>query len=241
MDLHCGNCLDILPTIPTPVDLVFADLPYGTTQNEWDSIIPLDELWPLLLNVGHEKTVYVFTAAQPFASALVQSNLQMFKYEMIWKKTIGSGQLNISHQPLRNHENLLIFYQKRGIYNEQTTEGEAYAIERAGRERRSYGDQAKNRKVNDGFRHAKTVLKIPNPRIKGGHPTQKPEALVAHFIKCFTNPGSVVLDPVMGSGTTGAVCRDMGRQFIGIEKDEACFEAASSRLTAILEPERRAG
>jgi site-specific DNA-methyltransferase (adenine-specific) len=100
VDLYCGDCLDILPTITTPVDLVFADLPYGTTQNKWDSIIPLDKLWPLLLNVGHEKTVYVFTATQPFTSALVQSNLAMFKYERIREKTIGSGQLNISHQPL---------------------------------------------------------------------------------------------------------------------------------------------
>jgi hypothetical protein len=126
VDLYCGDCLDILSTITTPVDLVFADLPYGTTQNKWDSIIPLDKLWPLLLNVGHEKTVYVFTAAQPFTSALLQSNPDMFKYEMIWEKSIGSGQLNISHQPLRVHESVLIFYGKLGTYNEQTTEGEPY-------------------------------------------------------------------------------------------------------------------
>jgi site-specific DNA-methyltransferase (adenine-specific) len=210
---------------------VFADLPYGTTQIKWDSIIPLDELWPKLLACGHERTAYVFTATQPFTSALVQSNLKMFKYDVVWEKTLASGTLNCNHMPLRNHESVLVFYKRPPTYNEQRTEGEPYR--RGTTEQTScYGKYGNIERTNDGYRHAKSIIKVPNPRIRGSFPTQKPEALVAHFIKCFTNEGDLVLDPTLGSGTTGVVCEALGRKFIGMEKDEDTFALAQERIDA---------
>lgn len=213
------------------VDFICVDLPYGTTQNKWDEIIPLDEMWKEFHRVIKFNGCIALTAAQPFSSKLVMSNIKNFKYEMIWEKTISSGQLNVKHQPLRNHESILIFYKKRPVYNEQKTKGEPYSINRkADYKDGNYGKQRDNSKVNEGYRHAKSVLKISNPRIKNGHPTQKPLELMSHLIKMYTNEGDTVLDCCMGSGTTGVASSILKRRFIGIELDKKYFDGAVERI-----------
>lgn len=213
------------------IDFICVDLPYGTTQNKWDEIIPFEQMWKEFHRIIKEDGCIALTASQPFSSKLVISNLKHFKYEMIWEKTISSGQLNVKHQPLRNHESILIFYKKIPTYNEQKTKGEPYSINRkADYQDGNYGQQKDNSKINDGFRHAKSVLKISNPRIKGGHPTQKPLELMEHLIKMYTNKGDTVLDCCMGSGTTGVAASNLERKFIGIELDEKYFKQSVERI-----------
>lgn len=233
--LGLGDCLKGMAFLVEngyKVDLILTDLPYGTTQNPWDEVIPFDQMWALFDRIVKPNGAVVLTAAQPFSSKLVISNLANFKYEMIWEKTISSGQLNVNRQPLRSHESVLIFYKKQPTYNEQKTLGEPYAIKRKVTfKEQNYGTQKDSIKVNDGFRHARSVIKFSNPRIKGGHPTQKPVELMEHLIKIFTNEGETVLDCCMGSGTTGVAALNLDRKFIGIENNSEYFDMALKRIT----------
>jgi DNA modification methylase len=188
-------------------------------------------LWKELNRVVKTNGTFVFTAAQPFAAKLIVSNIANFKFEVIWEKTVGSGQLNIAKQPLKVHESILVFSRGTPIYNEQKTEGKPYSIKRKAPAKTNYGAQKDSAKVNTGFRHARSVVKISNPRIKGGHPTQKPVTLMEYWVKTFSTPGQTVLDPFLGSGSTGEACINLGRDFIGIELDRACFNKAHERLT----------
>jgi site-specific DNA-methyltransferase (adenine-specific) len=233
--LMCGDCLEEMKKIEDrSVSLILVDLPYGTTQNKWDAIIPFDAMWAEFNRILKDDGIAVFTATQPFSSKLVMSNLDNFKYEIIWEKTIGSGQLNIKRQPLRVHESILVFYKKFGTYNEQRTSGKPYSIKRTVRSKgEGYGKQTNSEKENDGFRHAKSILKISNPRIKGGHPTQKPVELFEHLVRTFSNEGDIVLDCCMGSGTTGEAALRLGRRFIGIELNKDYFEKAVLRLKGV--------
>lgn len=230
--LYNEDCFESMKKIDDKsISLILTDPPYGITQNKWDNIPCLDKLWIDFKRIIKDNGCIVITAAQPFASQLVSSNLEWFKYEIIWEKTIGSGQLNIKRQPLRTHENVLIFYKKQPTYNEQKTLGDAYKINRKVKaEPSNYGEQKNSSKENDGFRHAKTVLKISNPRIKGGHPTQKPVELMNYFVKTFSNVDDLVFDPFMGSGTTGVSCLELNRNFIGCELDEKYFLNSKQRL-----------
>lgn len=230
-----GDCLEVMKHITSnSVHLICVDLPYGTTQNKWDEIIPFDKMWESFNRILKDDGVVVLTATQPFTSKLIMSNIDNFKYEIIWEKTIGSGQLNIRRQPLRVHESVLVFYKKFGTYNEQKTEGKPYSIKRkvASKvaEGEGYGKQTDSEKTNDGFRHAKSVLKISNPRIKGGHPTQKPLELMEYVVKTFSNEKDIVLDCCMGSGTTGVAAVNLKRKFIGIELDDKYFNDAKARI-----------
>jgi site-specific DNA-methyltransferase (adenine-specific) len=220
--------MDFLPTVPDhSVDLVLVDLPYGTSRNKWDSVLDLDALWTQWWRILKANGVVVLTAAQPFTSVLVCSDIADFKIEWIWKKTIGSGQLNISHQPLRMHESVLVFYRRKPIYNEQQLPGKPYTIERkATFEGPGYNQQQPSAKVNSGFRHANTVLSVANPRIKGGHPTQKPVELFEYFIKTYSNEGDLVLDHCIGAGTAAVAAIRTGRRYIGVELDADYFKMA---------------
>lgn len=231
-----GDCLKEMNRLDgKSINLILVDLPYGTTQNKWDAIIPFDQMWDEFNRIITDNGKIVLTATQPFSSKLVMSNLDNFKYEIIWEKTIGSGQLNIKHQPLRVHESILIFYSKSGVYNEQKTEGTPYSIDRKVTfDGEGYGAQTDSSKHNDGFRHAKSVIKISNPRVKGGHPTQKPEALMEYLIKTYSNSGDTVLDCCMGSGTTGVASVNLNRKFIGIELDEKYFISAQTRINNLI-------
>ena len=231
-----GDCIGLMNAMPEhSVDLILADLPYGTTRNKWDSIIPLDELWEAYRRVLKPTGCVVLTAAQPFTSALVMSNPDWFKYEWIWSKTIGSGQLNTTHQPLRTHESVLVFAPAKPRYNPLMEEGEPYTAVRktdkwAGR---GYNNQSDHTANNPGFRHPKSVLLVPNPRIKGGHPTQKPLELFNYLIRTYTDPGDVVLDNVMGSGTTAEAASRLGRRFVGMELDPEFVRVGRERIKVV--------
>ncbi len=230
--LFNGDCLQIMPSIESKsVNMILCDLPYGVTKNKWDVIINLSDLWKEYERIIKDNGAIVLTATQPFTSQLVVSNLKMFKYDLVWEKTISSNQLNIKTQPLRSHESILVFYNKPPIYNEQKTVGTPYSIKRtANYNDGNYNKQKPSEKMNNGFRHAKSVIKISNPRIKGGHPTQKPVELLEYLIKTYTNEGDLVVDNCMGSGSTGVACKNLNRDFIGIELNEKYFNSAKELL-----------
>ena len=231
-----GDCLTLMPQLDNAsIDMILADLPYGTTRNKWDSVIPFDKLWDEYERVIKPDGAIVLTAAQPFTSALVMSNPDLFKYEWVWSKTIGSGQLNAKKQPLRTHESVLVFYKKPPTYNPQMTEGSPYHAKRkATYEGPGYNQQYPSETKNDGYRLPKSVVEVPNPRIKGGHPTQKPLALMEYFIKTYTNEREIVLDNVVGSGTTAVAAVNTNRHFIAFEKDEKYYNISLTRVEEAL-------
>jgi len=233
--LKCGDCLELMPLIrKASVDLILCDLPYGVSRNKWDAVIPLDKMWKQYKRILTDKGSIVLTATQPFTSTLVCSNLEMFRYEWIWEKTIGSGQLNIKRQPLRVHESILVFGNGSGVYNEEKLPGKPYSIKRKAKFKGpGYGKQTQSEKTNTGYRHARSILKVPNPRITGGHPTQKPVELFRYLVRVFSNRGDVVLDNCMGSGTTGEAAILEGRSFIGMELNEKYFNHAVARLKGL--------
>lgn len=237
--LYLGDCIKIMneDIEKESVDVVIVDLPYGTTQNKWDIIIPFEDLWKSLSRVTKNTSNMIFTASQPFTSQLICSNIKMFRHEIIWEKTIGSGQLNIHHQPLKVHESVLIFNKKLGTYNPQMTEGEPYKIHRKLNKygTTNYNEQKDHFSENSGFRHPRSVIKISNPRIKNGHKTQKPLTLMEFLVKTFSNENDVILDCCMGTATTGVACLKHNRKFIGIEKDEEFFNLSKERIEYYIE------
>jgi len=232
--LIMGNCLEIMKLIPTgSVDMVLCDLPYGTTQNKWDSVLPLAELWSEYKRIC--RGAIVLTAAQPFTSALVMSNFSWFKYDWTWRKEKGTGHLNAKKMPMRDKEDILVFYSSQPTYNPQMTEGAPFGNKR-GRNTPSYGAHEARNNENEGNRYPKQVIEFPMVGRGGVHPTQKPVALMEYLIRTYTNRGDVVLDNCMGSGTTGVACMNTGRKFIGIELEKNYFDIAYSR---IVEAEQR--
>jgi|ERR1035437_2506030 site-specific DNA-methyltransferase (adenine-specific) len=229
--LYNGDAFEFMRTFSNKsFDLICTDLPYGITQNKWDSVLPLDAMWAEFNRIIKDRGAIVLTASQPFAATLICSNFANFKYDLIWEKTIASGQLNVKRMPLRVHESILVFYKKTPNYNEQKTAGEPYKITRKITKNDNYGLQRSNSKQNDGYRHARSVIKISNPRVKGGHPTQKPLALMELLVNMYSNPGDTVLDCCMGSGTTGVAAKGLNRVFFGSEKDKKYFDTASRRI-----------
>lgn len=227
-----GDCLKVLEEIPSQsIDMVLCDLPYGvTSRNKWDCIIPFEPLWKQYKRIIKENGVIALTAIQPFTSITVLSNLSWFKYEWIWRKQQGTGFLNAKKQPLRNHESVLIFYKQQPTYNPQFTEGKPYTC-KSGKASSNYNEQISVVTENEGKRYPLTVLDFAYDK-KKLHPTQKPVALFEYMIKTYTNIGETVLDNCMGSGTTGVACKNLNRNFIGIELDENYFNIAKERIDA---------
>lgn len=209
--------------------MVLCDLPYGTTQNKWDSIIPLDLIWDAYKRVVKPNGAIVLTAQAPFDKSLGASNLAMLKYEWIWEKEMGSGHLNAKKAPLKNHENILVFYTKQPTYNPQFEFGGKPYVAVSGKGSSNYGEQVETVTENDGRRYPKTVIKFSRDREKV-HPTQKPVALMEYMIRTYTNENNLVLDNTMGSGTTGVACLNTNRKFIGIEKDKTYFDISCERI-----------
>ena len=232
VNLYCGDCLDILPTLAdNSVDMVLVDLPYGTTACKWDSILPLDKLWEQYNRICKEDGAMVFTAAQPFTTVLAASNLNNFRYEWIWEKPQGTNPMNAKVMPLKSHENILVFYRKKPVYNPQMWYSTPYSGFSSDTSKigEVYGKaQSKHRDNPDGSRYPKTVLKFKQE--KGFHPTQKPVDLMEYLIKTYTNSGNVVLDNTMGSGSTGVAAVRSSRKFIGIEMDSNYYEIAKERI-----------
>lgn len=239
VQLYNDDCLWIMDSIPDhSIDLILCDLPYGTTQNKWDIMLPLEKLWEQYMRIS--KGAIVLHAAQPFTSLLVSSNLKHFKYDWIWEKTKATGHLNAKKQPLRNKEDILVFYKKQPTYNPQMTQGEPYK-NKAGKDHSSqssmtgsYGKYSNYRPDNEGTRYPKQILKFNVVQRGTLHPTEKPVALLEYLIKTYTNPGDLVLDNCMGSGSTGEAALRTGRKFIGIEKDKDFFDIASNRILNLI-------
>lgn len=231
IQLMQGDCLELMKSIPdASVDMILCDLPYGTTQNKWDSVIPLVLLWAQYKRIC--KGAIVLTAASPFDKILGVSNLKMLKQEWIWRKESGTGFLNAKKAPLKNHENVMVFYSRPGIYNPQMRIGfKPYTCVKGG-ETENYNPSGEVTTVSDGSRYPLTVLDFPRDKNKI-HPTQKPIALMEYLIRTYTHEGMTVLDNCMGSGTTGVACVNTGRKFIGIEMDEKYFQIAKDRIEGI--------
>lgn len=228
--LLLGDCLEEMRKIESgSVDMVMCDLPYGTTQNKWDSIIPLSLLWEQYFRVCNG--VIALTATQPFSSSLVMSQPDSFRYEWVWVKTKITGVLNAKRMPVRKHEQILIF-QKSGntIYNAQglLPHGKK-RIDQIKHSSNSYGKRGGKEYTQDFTNWPRDVLEIPSEG-KTVHPTQKPVALLEYLIRTYTNKGDTVLDNTMGSGSTGVACANTGRKFIGIEKDPTYFAIAERRI-----------
>jgi len=231
-----GDCLEIMKTIENKsIDMILCDLPYGTTQNKWDIIIPLDRLWEQYERVIKDNGAIVLTSMQPFTSKLINSNMKWFKYEIIWDKKLSTGFLNAKKQVLRKHENILIFYKKQCIYNPQMTAGKQYDKGISYDESSNYGKQIPVRALNEtGDRYPTSIIEFSNAdRRNKQHPTQKPVPLLEYLIKTYTNEGDTVLDNCMGSGSTGVACINANRNFIGIELDENYFNIAKKRIEEV--------
>ena len=235
-----GDCLEIMPTLADKsVDMILCDLPYGTTACKWDTIIPFEPLWAQYKRLIKDNGAIVLTASQPFTSALVMSNPDMFRYEWVWIKNRGSNFALANKMPIKEHENILVFYKKLPKYNpikqERAESGKARVktIINPSTASENYGGVV----LQEGKIYGE--LRLPSSWQKfncevGLHPTQKPVALLEYLIKTYTLEGETVLDNCMGSGSTGVACINTKRNFIGIEKDDKYFEIAKKRIEEYL-------
>ena len=234
--LYCGDCLDIMKKIPNKsIDMILCDLPYGTTQNKWDSIIPLDKLWEQYNRIIKDNGAIVLFAQTPFDKVLGVSNLKMLRYEWIWEKTTATGHLNAKKMPMKAHENILVFYKKLPTYNPQKTTGHTpvHSYTKHQDDGSNYGKTTVG--ISGGGsteRYPRSVQIFKSDKQKCAlHPTQKPVSLCEYLIKTYTNEGNLVLDNCMGSGTTGVACKNTNRDFIGIEINKEYFDIAKQRLS----------
>lgn len=232
IDIRNNDCLIEMESIADQsIDMILCDLPYGTTQNKWDSVIPFEPLWAHYKRIC--KGAIVLTAAQPFTSFLITSNPSWFTQHLVWKKNIASNFLNANRQHLMRHEDVIVFSAKQPTFNKQLQQGKPYKNKRNGKDDTgdNYGSIAiRTDTTNEGTRNPISVLEFD--REVGLHPTQKPVALMEYLIRTYTNESDVVLDNCMGSGTTGVACVNTGRHFVGIEKDPEYFRVAKERIEA---------
>lgn len=226
-----GDCLELMKSIPdSSIDMVMCDLPYGTTACSWDSVIPFDELWEQYRRLC--KGAIVLTASQPFTSALVMSNPKMFRYQWVWDKKIPSGMSYARFQPMRQHEDVLIFCNGKVPYFPQMIKRDK-PIKEGGKKKSESAPianfESMGGKIYD-MKNPTTLIQFDKIRQGAVHPTQKPVALMEYLIRTYTNEGDVVLDNCMGSGTTGVACANIGRKFIGIERESNYFDIACQRI-----------
>lgn len=236
--IHNGDCLELMQDIQSKsIDMILCDLPYGTTNCKWDTIIPFDKLWQQYERIIKDKCAIVLTASQPFTSALVMSNTKLFKYEWIWKKNRGSNFALLKYQPFKEHENILVF--SRGAHNyhpikQMRNEG-GVARQKYSHANTGGGESTGFIVKNDGTRNTYDFLREPssvqsfNTEV-GLHPTQKPVALFEYLIRTYTKENDVVLDSCSGSGTTAVAAINTNRQFICIEKDKQYFDKSVERI-----------
>ena len=242
-ELYNDNCLEVMKKLPENyIDMVFCDLPYGTTQNFWDNIIPFDELWEQYNRVVKDNGAIVLTAQQPFTSKLIVSNLSCFRYEWIWEKNKSTGHLNAKKMPMKSHENVCVFYKNLPTYNPQKTTGHKPFGAVKPKDnipepevKRNYNHVSKQF-GNDGKttdRYPRSVQKFPvinNDNKEKWHPTQKPVGMIEYFIKTYSNENDIILDNCMGSGSTGIACFNSNRKFVGVEIDKEYYEMAKARI-----------
>lgn len=229
-----GDCLELMKGIADKsVDMILCDLPYGTIQNKWDSIIPLGELWEQYNRIIKDDGAMVFTGQGLFSANLIKSNEQYFRYALIWEKTKAGGFLNAKRMPLQAHEDMLVFYKKLPTYNPQMIEGKPYTKKSVTNgDGKNYGkfDRVGAININSGTRYPRSVIKVSNDNHGSLHPTQKPVALFEYLIKTYTNEGETVLDNCAGSFTTAVACDNTNRKWICIEKEEEYCNIGLTRV-----------
>jgi site-specific DNA-methyltransferase (adenine-specific) len=233
--LHHGDCLEVMPTLSHEVaNMSLTDLPYGTTQNKWDAVIDFTGMWNAVKPTLKPNAAICLFGSQPFSSALVMSNPKMFRHEWIWIKNRGSNFANTVREPMKEHEQVLVFSNGQWTYNKQMQERTG---EGAGRAKyafnvptttTNYGKIGKPREWQ-GMERVPSSWQKFNTEV-GLHPTQKPVELLRYLIRTYTNEGETVLDFTMGSGSTGVAALLENRNFIGIEKDENYFNIAKTRI-----------
>ncbi|KZN65069.1 DNA-cytosine methyltransferase [Pseudoalteromonas luteoviolacea CPMOR-1] len=237
VNLFQGDCLQLLDLLPdNSIDLICADMPYGTTQCKWDTQIDLTLLWPKLKRVAKDRAAIILFAQTPFDKVLGCSNLEMLRYEWIWEKSTATGFFNAKKMPLKAHENVLVFYSKPPIYNPQKTSGHPRkTASRKGCKSECYGKEVKKVHYDSTERFPRSVQKFTSDKYKASlHPTQKPLSLLEYIVRTYSNEGDHVLDFCMGSGTAGAAAQIQNRQFTGFELNREYFEKAKQRIeTAI--------
>jgi len=243
--IYQGDCLELMKQIEDKsVDMILCDLPYGTTACKWDTIIPFDKLWEQYERIIKPNGAIVLTSSQPFTSALVMSNPKLFKYEWIWQKAVGSNFAALKYQPMKEHENILVFGKGTTIYNPIKEERKG-----SGKQRQKAGyanskataktgqfiggimDATKRTNDYDELRYPSSIQYFNNrDKDRGMHPTQKPVALFEYLIKTYTNEGDLVLDNCIGSGTTAIACIKANRRFIGMELEQKYVDIANKRI-----------
>ena len=242
--IYNEDCLEGMKRIPDgSVDAIICDLPYGTTANKWDSIIPLDKLWVQYKRIIKKNGAIVLFSQQPFTSELVMSNPNMFKYEWIWEKEQGTGFLNANFAPMKIHENICVFslgaaaptkkIENRIVYNPQYTKGDPYVSKGDSMVvgGKNYGKFKNITKINEGTRYPNDIIRFQSEH-DGFHPTQKPVDLLRYLIRTYSNEGDTILDNCMGSGTTAVACIREKRHFIGFELNKEYFDKACKRIDA---------
>ena len=240
--IYNEDCLVGMENIPDKsVDMILCDLPYGTTACKWDTIIPLEELWEQYERVIKDNGAIVLTASQPFTTKLINSNIENFKYTWVWNKKKSSTALLAKVQPLRIHEDIVVFYKKKPLYNPQMTKGKPRKESRRNTPNgEAFNNSIVSREHNnaEGLYYPKSILEISNANQNNKiHPTQKPVALFEYLIKTYTNEGETVLDNCMGSGTTAIAAINTNRNYIGFELDEEYYNLANERISKTLKDE----
>lgn len=227
--IYNEDCLVGMERIPDgSVDCVICDMPYGTTILGWDSVIPLDKLWAQYKRVCKPNAAVILFGKQPFTSRLVLSNLEWYKYEIVWEKSRPANFLQLKRRPAAVHENIEVFYKEQPTYNEEMFRVSERFRDKGGNksqikiktEHLSSSKLVRMRKPDDGWRHPQDVVQFESAWEEGMHPTQKPVPLLRYLVRTYTNSGDVVLDNCAGSGSTCVACVQEGRHFIGFETDE---------------------
>ncbi len=221
------------------VDMILCDLPYGTTQCKWDIVLPFDKLWKQYNRIIKDNGAIVLFSKQPFTSDLVNSNRDMFRYELIWEKTRAGNSMQVKNQPSAIHENIEVFYKKQPTYNDLKFKVDEKYIDKRKSIRDSYYKSehysgVMKRKADDGLRHPQSILPFNSVWHKGMHPTEKPVELFEWLIKSYTNENDVVLDNCIGSGTTAIACINTKRNYIGFEKEKNYYNMCIERIRACI-------
>jgi site-specific DNA-methyltransferase (adenine-specific) len=241
---YLGDCLEVMKSIPDKyIDMILCDLPYGVTKNKWDSVINLELLWEQYNRITKENSPIILFGQDKFTSKLMLSNEKIHRYNLIWDKgNRGSGFLNAKKMPLRNHEDIIVFYKKLPTYNPQFTEGEPlhgmgtkYKDGNLGNNNYGKFDSRKNPSANrkgDTKKYPKSILRFdrPHPPI---HPTQKSQELCEYLIKTYSNEDNIILDNCAGCGTTGLAAKNTKRNFILIENNPMYYDMCVDRLNQI--------
>lgn len=244
VELYCGDCLELMNDIPDKsIDMILCDLPYGCLNKsnplaKWDSIVPFEKLWEQYERIVKNNGIVVLFGNGMFTAELMLSNKKMWRYNLVWDKVAKTGFLNSKKMPLRQHEDICVFYKKLPVYNPQMSKCELHKRNHSkgnGKHQNTnqcYGKFIETPTIISDEKYPTSIISVSKEHCNGKfyHPTQKPVALLEYLIKTYTNEGETVLDNCMGSGSTGTACLNTNRNFIGMEIDEKYFEIAKKRI-----------